>query len=261
MKIAVSAQEQELRVHLTAAVLERPEFEVQVLPAAEIMVAPSIGVRAMLLQANSARLSVDEPQLRRLASEVPLIVVCTRVNRLVAATYLRIGARALMLADRGTKTFQSVLFAVLDGGAWIDPRILSELLQAGPPELLDLRSSRTPVARTNALSIQASHSNGEAGFTSDVSRGSTHIANTFKTSRFDTQDANRRAARHRLTGRETEVADLIGRGLTNCEIAAELFVDESTVKTHVGSILRKIRLRDRLQIALWFHGLPIGSDS
>ncbi len=157
MKIAVSAQEQELRVHLTAAVLERPEFEVQVLPAAQIMVAPSLGVRTMLLQANSARLSVDEPQLKRLASEVPIIVVCTRVNRLVAATYLRIGARALMLADRGTKTFQSVLFAILDGGAWIDPKILSGLLQAGPSELLDLRSLRTPVARTNALSIQASH--------------------------------------------------------------------------------------------------------
>ncbi len=260
MKIAVSAQEQELRVHLTAAVLERPEFELQVLPAAEIMVAPSIGVRAMLLQANSARLSVDEPRLKRLASEVPLIVVCTRVNRSDAATYLRIGARALMFAGRGTKTFQSVIFAVLDGGAWIDPKILSELLQVGPSELLDLSSSRTAETRTNALSIQASHSNGEVRFASDVFRGSTHIANTFNAGGFDTQDANLRAVRHRVTGRETEVASLIGRGLTNCEIAAELDVDESTVKTHVGSILRKIRLRDRLQIALWFHGLPIGSD-
>ena len=45
--------------------------------------------------------------------------------------------------------------------------------------------------------------------------------------------------------------------MTNSEIAESLSVDESTVKTHIGSILRKVHLRDRLQVALWFHGLPI----
>ena len=45
--------------------------------------------------------------------------------------------------------------------------------------------------------------------------------------------------------------------MTNSEIAESLSVDESTVKTHIGSILRKVHWRDRLQVALWFHGLPI----
>jgi len=48
-----------------------------------------------------------------------------------------------------------------------------------------------------------------------------------------------------LTGREREVLALIGRGKTNGEIAAELFVSEGTVKTHVNHVFTKLQLRDR----------------
>jgi two-component system nitrate/nitrite response regulator NarL len=52
-----------------------------------------------------------------------------------------------------------------------------------------------------------------------------------------------------LTSREREVAQLINEGLTNREIADRLYVEESTVKNHVHSILRKLRVRRRYDVA------------
>ena len=60
-----------------------------------------------------------------------------------------------------------------------------------------------------------------------------------------------------MSERELDVARAVARGLGNQEIATELYISLSTVKTHLTSIQTKLQLRNRVELAIWVieHGL------
>lgn len=64
-------------------------------------------------------------------------------------------------------------------------------------------------------------------------------------------EAARRSAR--LTGRETEVAGAVARGLSNSEVAAELSLSVATVKAHVARLLDELGVVNRVRIAICVH--------
>ncbi|MGX1931751.1 response regulator [Microbacterium resistens] len=123
------------------------------------------------------------------------------------------GASGFLLKDSDAQDIIAAIQAVADGDAVLAPRVTSELLR-----------------RFGALSRAADD---------PVRRA---------------QKAAREAASDRLrvlTDRERDVFDALVEGLSNGEIAERLWLSESTVKTHVGRVLQKLGMRDRVQAVVY----------
>jgi DNA-binding NarL/FixJ family response regulator len=80
--------------------------------------------------------------------------------------------------------------------------------------------------------------------------------------RFGSKSVKKPRSLDELTDRETETLRLLANGLSNAEIAQRLFVSETTVKSHVSAVLRKLKVRDRVQavIAAYDAGLVQPGD-
>jgi DNA-binding NarL/FixJ family response regulator len=95
---------------------------------------------------------------------------------------------------------------------------------------------------------------GEALLSPSITR---RLIEHFQSSMPSLETATSRPEVGSLTGREAEVWVHLAQGLSNAEIAAALYVSETTIKTHVGRILTKLRVRDRVQAVVLAYELGV----
>jgi DNA-binding NarL/FixJ family response regulator len=100
-----------------------------------------------------------------------------------------------------------------------------------------------------ALLVQAIHAaaNGDALIAPNVT---VRLLATFAETRRDTAP---KQPIDPLTDREEEVLLAVAKGLTNAEVASDLFISLSTVKTHIASLMSKLVARNRVEIAMWAY--------
>ena len=142
--------------------------------------------------------------------EVRVLVLTTFDLDEYAFGALRAGASGFLLKDVRPHELVAAVRTVASGDAVVSPRVTRRLLEEYAQQL--------PVAE------------GDANAGADQADRYPQLAS--------------------LTEREREVLAVVAQGLSNTEIAASLFVSETTVKSHVGRILAKLGLRDRVQIVV-----------
>ena len=192
------------------------------LPDIEVVASAPDGEQAIALVAEHAPdailLDLHMPVLdgiettRRLTAEHPkvaIVVLTTYLDDTSVLEALRAGARSYLTKDADRKDIAHALRAAADGLAVFDPRVHAALMNAA--------SSQS--AATAAGSGAGAGSSGDAGSSAELPDG--------------------------LTQREAEILTLIAQGLTNPEIAAQLFLSSHTIKTHINRIFSKTGSRDR----------------
>ncbi|MDR2253749.1 MAG: response regulator transcription factor [Bifidobacteriaceae bacterium] len=128
---------------------------------------------------------------------------------------LKAGASGFLLKDVRPAQLVEAIRSVASGEAAVSPRITKRML--------DLFAARLPGGHAGGTLGQGARAD---GIVQDVGA---------------------------LTAKEREVFDLLAAGLTNAEIAERLVVSDTTVKTHVGAVLKKLGLRDRVHVVVFAY--------
>ncbi|MFB9311049.1 response regulator [Agromyces hippuratus] len=153
------------------------------------------------------------------AEPIPVVVITTfDLDEYVYAA-LRAGARGFLLKDAGPAMLAEAVHAAARGDALIAPNVTVRLLEAF----------------AGAEPASGPKSTGSAGVIGPPGSGSARPVEP-------------------LTAREREVLAAVARGLGNTEVAGELHISLSTVKTHIASLMTKLGARNRVELAIWAIG-------
>jgi DNA-binding NarL/FixJ family response regulator len=188
--------------------------------AVDVLLGPDAPVvDVVLMDLRMPRLDgVEATRRLRAHPQAPAVVVLTTFDTdedVVAA--LRAGASGFLLKDAGPTDLLAAIRAAHRGDAVVAPAVTRRLIDA------------------YVLASPAGPATGDGAAARPDDRRD-------RLNRLD-----------RLTDREREVLVAVGQGLSNQEIAGRLHLAEATVKTHIGAILRKLDLRDRVQAVVLAH--------
>lgn len=156
-----------------------------------------------------------------------IIVLTTFDDDEYALRALRAGASGFLLKDTLPEVLLDSIRTVVDGGAVIAPTTTRRLLDSEILPHLGAGQDASPTATS-----------------ADPTQSPTSAQNLPAQNLLDADEVRRLES---LTPREREVLTLIAKGLSNTEIGERLFLAQPTVKTHVGRILMKLEVRDRVQ--------------
>ncbi|SDY58393.1 response regulator [Herbiconiux ginsengi] len=145
---------------------------------------------------------------------------------------LNAGASGFLLKDAQPAELASAIRAVASGDAAVSPRVTRKLLELFSPQL-----PAAPGGTAGATDARPGASGNAGSADPTASAASARLAT--------------------LTEREHEVLVAMAEGLTNSEIAARFYLSESTVKTHVGRVLMKLELRDRVQAVIFAYSVGL----
>jgi DNA-binding NarL/FixJ family response regulator len=143
---------------------------------------------------------------------------------------LNAGASGFLLKDAQPAELATAIRAVASGDAAVSPRVTRKLLELFGPQL--------PATTGHAAATDA-----RPGASGTAGSGATA----------DPAEVAAAARLATLTEREHEVLVAMAEGLTNSEMAGRFYLSESTVKTHVGRVLMKLELRDRVQAVIFAY--------
>lgn len=186
---------------------------------------------AAALDPDVVCMDVQMPRLDGIEATRRLVASDSRAAVLILTTFdtdealfaaLSAGASGFLLKSAGPEELIQAVRVLGRGDALLDPAV-----------------TRRVLVRTVEPAAEVDAQTGRPGPESEIADG---------------QDD---AARAGLTARETEVLAAMARGLSNDEIARELFVGRATVKTHVSNVLLKTGARDRVHAVIWAfeHGV------